>query len=148
MSVPVLSRSFLDDHIASPALMTRQRKFGIESTVLNHGISIAKEMARLDVGQGVVVNGGTVLAVEAFEGTDAMLKRAGSFHAKTPLFVKTVKPNQDYRYDVPVFGQKTVEVLNENGIKHVALEAGKTLMLEKEKTLELALKHDIRIWGY
>ena len=141
-------RSFLDDHIATAGLMTQQRSFGIEDEVLDHGIWIAKEIARLDIGQGVVVNKGTVLAVEAFEGTDSMLSRAGSFHAKAPLFIKTVKPNQDYRYDVPVFGLKTIEVLAENSIHHVALEAGKTLILEKEKVLAAASKAGVHITGY
>ena len=141
-------RSFLDDHVATAGLMTNQRAFGIENEVLDHGISIAKEVARLDIGQGVVVNKGTVLAVEAFEGTDVMLKRAGSFHAKAPLFIKTVKPKQDYRYDVPVFGMKTVDVLAEAGIHHVALEAGKVLMLEKDLVLEKATQAGIHITGY
>ncbi|MGB0370151.1 MAG: LpxI family protein [Opitutales bacterium] len=141
-------RSFLDDHIASPGIMTGQRSFGIDQSSVDYGISIAKEVARLDIGQGVVVNGGTVLAVEAFEGTDEMLKRAGGFQTKTPLFIKTVKPAQDYRYDVPVFGLKTVETLKENGIKHVALESGKTLMLDKDKVLEAANAASIRILGY
>ncbi|OHE72824.1 MAG: hypothetical protein A2007_05600 [Verrucomicrobia bacterium GWC2_42_7] len=116
--------------------------------MLQHGIHIAKSVASLDIGQGVVVNNGTVLAVEAFEGTDAMLRRAGSFEAKQPLFIKTVKPNQDYRFDVPVFGMKTIEVLHEANIPHAALEANKTLILQKEIVLQAASKYKITILGY
>ncbi|MEM7673093.1 MAG: UDP-2,3-diacylglucosamine diphosphatase LpxI [Verrucomicrobiota bacterium] len=141
-------RSFLDDHLASPGLMTHQRSFKIDQETVAHGISIAKEVARLDIGQGVVVNGGTVLAVEAFEGTDEMLKRAGSFQTKAPIFIKTVKPEQDYRYDVPVFGLKTIDVLKAHNIHHVALESGKTLILDKTTVLQAATEAEIRIIGY
>jgi hypothetical protein len=76
---------------------------------VQHGITIAREMARLDIGQGCVVRKGTVLAVEAFEGTDDMLRRAGTFKTDETLFVKTVKARQDFRFDVPVFGLRTLE---------------------------------------
>ena len=69
---------------------------------------IARECARLDIGQGCVVRKGTVLAVEAFEGTDEMLRRAGAFKTDSTLFVKTVKASQDYRFDVPCFGHRTL----------------------------------------
>ena len=148
IKVPLLdARCFLDHELAHKGLMTNT-KSSIDETVLQHGIHIAKSVASLDIGQGVVVNNGTVLAVEAFEGTDAMLRRAGSFEAKQPLFIKTVKPNQDYRFDVPVFGMKTIEVLHEANIPHAALEANKTLILQKEIVLQAASKYKITILGY
>ena len=98
-----------------------------------HGIEIARENARLDVGQGVVVSRGTVLAVEAFEGTNAMLERAGKFGAKNCLFVKLGKPKQDTRFDVPVFGLQTLEAMKGAGIKNAAIEAGSVLLLNKKK---------------
>ena len=141
------ARTFLDDHLAHAGLMTNGSKFGAAEQ-LDHGIHIAKEVARLDIGQGAVVSEGTVIAVEAFEGTDAMLRRAGEFGAKNVLFIKTVKPNQDYRYDVPVFGDKTLESLRAAGIRHVALEAGHTLILNKPAVLKAAQKAKIQVYGY
>ncbi len=87
------ARAFLDDQLASPGCMTGGR-FPIEADFVEHGVHIARESARLDIGQGCVVRKGTVLAVEAFEGTDEMLRRAGAMKADATLFVKTVKGRQ------------------------------------------------------
>lgn len=141
------ARAFFDDQLARPGLMTRG-KLAVEREDIEHGILIAREMARLDVGQGCVVCKGTVLAVEAFEGTDPMLKRAGGFHAQPAIFVKTVKPEQDYRFDVPVFGMRTLDVMAESGIKVAALEADKVIILEREKVIETANKQKIQIYGF
>jgi DUF1009 family protein len=119
----------------------------IEAEHLDHGIEIARENARLDVGQGVVVSRGTVLAVEAFEGTNAMLERAGTFGAKNCLFVKLGKPKQDTRFDVPVFGLQTLQYLNEANIKNVALESGSVLLLNKGELVKEAKKLGIGIKG-
>ncbi|MCB1123354.1 MAG: UDP-2,3-diacylglucosamine diphosphatase LpxI, partial [Verrucomicrobiae bacterium] len=115
---------------------------------IDHGIKIAKEIARLDVGQGVVVRKGTVIAVEAFEGTNRMLRRAGSFEADQMIFLKTVKPGQDYRFDVPVFGMRTLEVMKESGINHAYLEANNIIILEKDKVLKQAIEWGIEMMGY
>ena len=141
------ARIFLDNHVASPGIMARGRRRP-ETRDLEHGIRIAKEIARLDIGQGVVVRKGTVLAVEAFEGTDAMLARAGEFRTPEALFVKTVKPDQDYRFDVPMFGMRTLEVLEEAGIMMAALEAENTIILEKESTVRDAERRGITLIGY
>ena len=141
------ARAFFDDQLAEPGLMT-PGKLDVEEADIHHGVRIARAMAALDVGQGCVVCKGTVLAVEAFEGTDPMLKRAGSFHAKPAIFVKTVKPDQDYRFDVPVFGLRTLDVMAENEIKAAALEVGKVIILEKEKVLEEADKRNIQLYGF
>jgi DUF1009 family protein len=135
------ARAFLDDQLATPGVMTGSR-FPIEREYVDHGIHLAREVARLDIGQGVVVREGTALAVEAFEGTDEMLRRAGSFKTTQMLFVKTVKTNQDYRFDVPVFGQRTLETMRETGIAAAALEAGKVIMLDRPAILAQA-----KVWG-
>ena len=122
------ARSFLDAHLATPGNMTG-RSFPIEQDYIDHGIHIARECARLDIGQGCVVRKGTVLAVEAFEGTDEMLRRAGALKTDHTLFVKTVKARQDYRFDVPCFGQRTLETMREAGIASAALEAGRVILL-------------------
>ena len=138
---------FLDDQLASPGWMTPQFD-KIEDTYLRHGIEIATEMARLDVGQGVVVRKGTVIAVEAFEGTDPMLKRAGGFKTDQLIFTKTVKHRQDYRFDVPVFGLRTLDVMKESGIRAAAIKADSVIILEKEATLAAARKAKIQLFGF
>ncbi len=141
------ARAFLDDQMASGGVMTTG-KFQPDADSLAHGVKIAREMARLDVGQGVVVSRGTVVAVEAFEGTDEMLRRAGGFGAKETVFVKTVKPRQDYRFDVPVFGAQTLEVMAEAGIRAAALEANNVIILDKESVLNEARKCGVTLLGF
>lgn len=141
------ARSFLDDHIASAGTMTGGR-FPIDQGYLEHGIHLARECARLDIGQGVVVRKGTVLAVEAFEGTDDMLRRAGGFKTDAALFVKTVKTQQDYRFDVPVFGQRTLETMREATLTAAALEAGRVIILDKAAVLAQARTWGISLHGF
>lgn len=148
IEVPLLdARAFLDDQLASPGLMTQSRPWK-DLDSLRHGIQLATEMARLDVGQGVVVARGSCLAVEAYEGTDAMLERAGSFEASEPLFVKTVKPQQDFRFDVPVFGWQTLESMLRAGIRAAALKAGDVIMLDKEAVVAEAQRKKITLLGW
>lgn len=141
------ARAFLDHQLASAGCMTG-RKFPIDQEYIEHGIQIARECARLDIGQGCVVRKGTVLAVEAFEGTDEMLRRAGGFKTDEALFVKTVKTRQDWRFDVPCFGQRTLETMREAQLSAAALEAGKVIVLEKEKVVEQARAWGISLLGF
>jgi hypothetical protein len=141
------ARSFLDDHLASTGCMTG-RKFPIDRDYLEHGVTIARECARLDIGQGCVVRKGTVLAVEAFEGTDEMLRRAGTFKTDEALFVKTVKTRQDWRFDVPCFGQRTLETMREARITAAALETGKVILLDKPAVLTQARAWGISLLGF
>jgi DUF1009 family protein len=141
------ARAFIDDQMASTGNMTG-KKLPIDQEYLDHGIHIAREVARLDIGQGCVVRKGTVLAVEAFEGTDEMLRRAGTFKTDETLFVKTVKANQDYRFDVPVFGLRTLETMREAGITAGALEAGKVIVLDKPAVLSQAKSWGIALHGF
>lgn len=140
------ARVFMDEDLASEGVMVKGKE-KIDPEHLAHGIEIARENARLDVGQGVVVSQGTVLAVEAFEGTNAMLDRAGQFGAKNCLFVKLGKPKQDTRFDVPVFGVQTLKTLSEVNIKNVALESRSVLLLDKVEVLIQAKKLGIGISG-
>lgn len=140
------ARAFIDDHMASQGAMSG--KLSTDPEYLDHGILIAREIARLDIGQGCVVRKGTVLAVEAFEGTDDMLRRAGSFKTDESLFVKTVKAKQDFRFDVPVFGVRTLETMKEAGLAAAALEAGKVIMLDKPAVLKQARAWGISLHGF
>ncbi len=141
------ARAFIDDQLASAGPMTGGT-FPIEAEYLQHGIHLAREIARLDIGQGCVVRKGTVLAVEAFEGTDDMLRRAGTFKTDGALFVKTVKPAQDFRFDVPVFGLRTLQTMHEAGLAAAALEAGKVIILDKPAVLQQAHSWGIALLGF
>lgn len=141
------ARAFIDEDLASEGLMTPGTQ-ACESDYLEHGIKIARESARLHIGQGVVVRKGTVLAVEAFEGTDEMLRRGGSFKTDQKIFVKLPHPDHDFRFDVPVFGIKTLETMKEAGISTAALATDQTVILDKEQVLKEAAKAKIEILGF
>ncbi len=141
------ARSYLDDQLAGSGCMTG-RSFPIDDEYLQHGITIARECARLDIGQGCVVRKGTVLAVEAFEGTDEMIRRAGAFKTDGALFVKTVKARQDFRFDVPCFGLRTLETMREAGLTAAALETDRVLMLDKPAVVAQAKAWGISLCGF
>ena len=141
------ARSFLDDHLA-PAGVFTGGPLPVTADALAHGIRIARECARLDIGQGCVVRQGTVLAVEAFEGTDEMLRRAGTFKAASALFVKTIKARQDYRFDVPCFGTRTLETMRESGLAAAALAAGQVILLDRPAVIAQARAWDITLLGF
>ncbi len=141
------ARAFMDDQLASAGTLVGKAK-RVDAFALEYGVRIAKECARLDIGQGVVVSGGTVTAVEAYEGTDAMLRRCADIPKKNPLYVKTVKPGHDYRFDVPCFGMRTLESMELGGIAAAALEADNVVILEKEKVFAEADRKGITLLGW
>ena len=111
------------------------------------GFRIAKEVSRLEIGQLAVVKNGTVLAVEGFEGTDKCLARGGELSGKNggAVAVKVAKPNHDMRFDIPCIGAKTFEICADARISVLALESGKTLLLERDQCEELAKKNKISV---
>jgi len=111
------------------------------------GLRIAKEVSRLDIGQTVVVRNGTVLAVEGFEGTNEAIKRGALLGRGQAVAVKVSKPNQDFRFDVPVIGPLTLEAGAEAGLSAFAIEAGRTLLIEPDRLRALADEHKISIIG-
>jgi DUF1009 family protein len=141
------ARSFMDEDMVDVGPLTDGR-FGLKDETLNYGIKMAREIARLNIGQGVVVNNGTVLCVEEFDGTDGMLLRAGKFNVKNALFVKTSKFGHDFRFDVPIFGMHTLYAMIESGIKYAALEADRTIVLDRKNVLNRANEMSIKIIGY
>lgn len=127
-------------HVCGPAL----KKGQLEDA--EFGYRIAKETSRLDIGQTVVVRHGTVLAVEAFEGTNECIRRGGKLgRGKEVMLVKVSKPNQDFRFDVPVIGPQTIEVCIESGIRAISLEAGSTMLLEREQVEALCTEHRVSV---
>ncbi len=125
---------FLEDHLPAPGHLCGPQRKAKELVDVEFGLKIARETSRLDIGQTVVVRRGTVLAVEAFEGTNECIKRGGAMGKGKATVVKVSKPNQDFRFDVPVVGPRTIEVAGAAGILVVAIEAHRTLLLEKEET--------------
>lgn len=124
--------TFLEDllpppgHVCGPRLKERQLADAA------FGYRIAKETSQLDIGQTVLVRHGTVLAVEAFEGTNACIRRGGELgRGRNVMLVKVSKPNQDFRFDVPVVGPQTIETCSEAGVGAIAIEAGRTLLIER-----------------
>src|SRR5207244_10532509 len=109
------------------------------------GWTAAKEIARLDIGQTVIVKNGTVVAVEAFEGTNEAIRRGGALADKGAVMVKVGKPNQDMRFDVPVIGLETIRIANEARVRVIAVEAGKTLLLERDAIVDLANRSKLSI---
>jgi DUF1009 family protein len=125
--------------IAGPKLSRR------EEEDVDLGWKTAKEIARLDVGQTVMVKNGTVLAVEGFEGTNEAIKRGGALAREGAVMIKVSKPNQDMRFDVPVVGVETIHVASEAQVRVIALEAGKTLLLERDAIIDLVERTKISI---
>ncbi|MGC9452170.1 MAG: LpxI family protein [Oceanipulchritudo sp.] len=141
------ARTFLDRHLSTPGLMT-PGKLKAKQPHIDFGIRMAREIARLDIGQGVVVRKGTVLAVEAFEGTDDMLARANMYKTDQLIFVKCAKADQNPHFDWPVFGEKTLQSMQVAGIRTAALQAGGVVMLHKPELLEMAAKAGIELLGW
>lgn len=141
------ARSFMDDHLATPGLMTQGRML-TPNDQIEFGSRIAAEIARLDIGQGVVTRKGTVLAVEAFEGTDDMLSRANKYKTDQLLFTKCAKPGQNPYFDWPVFGQRTLQTMAEHQIGAAALQVDAVLMLHKTQLLQTASQLQIELIGF
>jgi DUF1009 family protein len=137
--------SFLEDCLAPPGLIAGRKLSRREEEDVAFGFEIAREVSRLDIGQTVVVKNGTVLAVEGFEGTNEAIKRGGALGRKDAIMVKVAKPNQDMRFDVPVIGVATIEVATAARLRVIAIEAGRTLLLEKEALFAAANHANVSI---
>jgi DUF1009 family protein len=126
--------------------LTRRAPSASEQRDIEFGWSLAKEMGRLDIGQSVAVKGRAVIAVEAVEGTDACIRRAGDLCPQGGFaVVKVAKPQQDMRFDVPTIGVGTVESLVAAGAKTLAIEAGKTIVVDQPEVVALADQHGLAI---
>ncbi|MEF3280648.1 MAG: UDP-2,3-diacylglucosamine diphosphatase LpxI [Elusimicrobiota bacterium] len=115
---------------------------------IDYGYNLAKKIADMDIGLSIVIKDRSVISVEAIEGTDECIKRAGSLVKKGGfILIKVARTNQDFRFDLPVIGTKTIEVFSSIGGKIIAIESGKTIIIDKEKTIEMARKSGISIFG-
>jgi DUF1009 family protein len=130
--------SYLPELLVPPGFLTKRKPTVGEKEDIDFGWHVAKELGRLDIGQCVVVRDKTVLALEAIEGTDETILRGGKLAKEKAVVVKVSKPNQDMRFDIPTVGLKTLEVMSRVKASVLALEAGKTLMFDREHVIAQA----------
>jgi DUF1009 family protein len=139
------SVTFLSSFLPEKGTLTKRRPTPDEKADIDYGLTIAREIAALDIGQTVVVKDKAVLAIEAIEGTNEAIRRAGKFSQNGLVVVKVARPNQDMRFDIPVAGLRTIKVMKEAGASTLAIEAQKTLLLDKKEFLHLADTSSIAI---
>ena len=142
------STLFLQPLLASEGTLTRRAPTSEEQASLDYGRQVARGLARWDIGQSVVVCDSACVAVEAMEGTDAVIRRAAQLAQGKPLcVVKVAKPNQDMRFDVPVVGLPTIAVMQECGATALSVSAGRTLLFDRDQMLAEADQAGIAIVG-
>ena len=151
------STALLEPMLATDGVMTRRGPNDTEQTNITYGRAVAHHLSRFDIGQTVVVADAACVALEAMEGTDAAILRAGEIMRSPSLgkeastlsraltVVKVAKPNQDMRFDVPVVGMHTIETMVKAGASCLALDANKCLMLDRQKVIEAADRAEIAI---
>ena len=128
--------------LPAPGVLSKRKPTADELEDIEFGFQVAKEIGRLDIGQTVVVKNKAVMAVEAIEGTDACILRGGTL-GKGVIVAKTAKPAQDNRFDMPSVGVRTIESMIAAGAVGIVMEAGRTLLVERERTLALADEHNM-----
>jgi DUF1009 family protein len=141
------STYFIKDQLAPDGALTKRKPTDEERENIAYGLHIAERIAGLDLGQTIVVRSRACVAIEAMEGTDATIRRAGELAKGKLTVVKVAKPNQDMRFDVPVVGVPTVEAMLDAGATCLSITAGKTLIFDREAMLALADKHRIAVAG-
>ncbi len=142
----VSALDFCPELLVNNGILTRRAPSSAEQGDIEFGWVLAKEMGRLDVGQSVAVKEKAALAVEAIEGTDRCVERAGQLcRAGGWTLVKVAKPQQDMRFDVPTIGVSTIEGLHKAGAKVLAIEAGKTILLDQPEVVALADRYGLSI---
>lgn len=136
---------YMKPMMPAPGVFTKRKPSLEEEEDISFGFEVAKEMGRLDIGQTVVVKDKAVMAIEAIEGTDKCIMRGGELGRGGAVVVKTAKPNQDVRFDVPAVGLKTLQSMIDSGCKVLAMEAHRTIFVEREAVITLADKEGIAI---
>ncbi|HEY4256768.1 MAG TPA: UDP-2,3-diacylglucosamine diphosphatase LpxI [Candidatus Udaeobacter sp.] len=137
--------TFLEDSLARSGLIAGPKLSRREEDDVDLGWHVAREIARLDIGQTVIIKNGTVVAVEALEGTNEAVRRGGALAREDAVMVKVAKSNQDMRFDVPVIGVETIRVAAEAHLRVIAVESGKTLLLERGAIIDCAGRSKISI---
>ncbi|UCE58587.1 MAG: UDP-2,3-diacylglucosamine diphosphatase LpxI [Phycisphaerales bacterium] len=136
------------EHMAPAGVLSKRQPSEADARDIEFGWHLAKEMGRLDIGQSIAIKETEVIAVEAIEGTDRMIERAGQLCSRGGwTLIKVAKPNQDMRFDVPTVGPETIAKLKENGARMLVIEAGKTLIVDREQMIAHANAAGIIILG-
>lgn len=139
---------FMETEMPPAALMSRRAPDERELADIRLGAKVAKTTSGLEIGQTVVVKEGTILAVEGFEGTDETILRAGRLGGPGAVVVKVAKLGHDMRFDIPVIGMQTFRILRKAKISCLAVEAGRTILLEREKLIAEADRLNIAFTGF
>lgn len=143
------STTFLGPYLAKPGANGKHQPTKDDHADIGYGLEIARVLAGRDIGQSVVVGDRACVAVEAMEGTDAVILRAGELaQGRRLTVVKCAKPNQDMRFDVPVVGPTTIRKMKQAGAATLAVEAGKTLLIDRDELLAAADEARIAVWGH
>lgn len=146
--IEILESTCYLDHLFFPkGLLTRKKPTAEQMEDIRFGWKIARDVGRLDIGQCVVVRERSVMAVEAIEGTDAAIRRGGDLARSGAVVVKVKKPNQDFRFDLPATGVQTIETLAEVNGSVLAVEAGQSLVFDKDEMIRAANTHKISVIG-
>jgi DUF1009 family protein len=141
------STTYLEHWLCSVGVLTKRSLSSSEQEDIAFGLPLARTISAQDIGQTIVVKDKTVVAVEAMEGTDACIRRAGEIAGPGCVVIKVARPKQDLRFDVPVVGPKTLQALKDAGTKVLALEAGKTLLLDKDAFIKEANAAQLTLTG-
>ena len=148
VGVPILPASyFMDDQMPGVGVLTNRGLTESERSDVEHAMQIAEDMGEHDVGQTVMVKSGMVLAVEAFEGTNAAIKRGGKLGRGGGVVFKAALKGHDMRFDIPVVGLKTLKVIKKAGATALAFQAGRLVLLDRESVIAYANAHNIAIVG-
>ncbi len=138
---------FMGSHIPGAGPLNHRGLTEQEKSDVEFGMKAAMGICNLDIGQTILVKEGMILAVEAFEGTNATLKRGSKLGGKGAVMIKVAKEGHDMRFDIPVFGEHTLRRCRKYGITAVAFQAGRLVMLERDRLVELADRFGIALYG-
>ena len=138
--------SFMDECLPGVGKLTARDLTDLERDDVKRGQEVAADVGRHDVGQTVLVKSGMVLAVEAFEGTNAAIRRAGRLSRGSVLF-KAAREGHDWRFDIPVVGLKTLKMMKRAGVTALAFQAGRLILLDREEVVRFANRHGIAVVG-
>ena len=139
--------SFMEDSMPGEGVLTARGFSEVEKTDAARGFQVAEDVGRHDVGQTVLVKAGMVLAVEAFEGTNAAIRRAGKL-GKGSVLCKAAREGHDWRFDIPVVGLKTLKTMKKAGVAALAFQAHRLLLLDRGKVVDFANRNGIAIAGF
>ena len=138
--------SYMDDSLPGEGVLTSRGFTDLETSDVARGFQVASDVGRHDVGQTVLVKSGMVLAVEAFEGTNAAIRRAGKL-GRGSVLCKAAREGHDWRFDIPVVGLKTLKMMKKSGVTALAFQASRLLLLDREKVVEFANRNGIAVVG-